>query len=116
MRPTSEASVNQPTPEQRADTVARLRATFRTGRTKPLEWRTGRLRRLRAMLTERGDEVAAALHADLGKTTRQAYGSEIDFTLRPAVRRGEGERHGQLATAAAPSRPSAIARRSSPSP
>ncbi|MFF4116698.1 aldehyde dehydrogenase family protein [Streptomyces sp. NPDC001714] len=81
-RTTSEASVNQPTPEQPADIVARLRATFRTGRTKPVEWRIGRLRRLRAMLTERGDEIAAALNADLGKSTREAYGSEIDFTIR----------------------------------
>lgn len=74
--------MNQPTPEQPADIVARLRATFRTGRTKPVEWRTGQLRRLRAMLTERGAELAAALHADLGKSTREAYGSEIDFTVR----------------------------------
>ncbi|MFD8810364.1 aldehyde dehydrogenase family protein [Streptomyces sp. NPDC059627] len=82
MRTTSEASVNQPTPEQPADVVARLRAAFRTGRTKPIEWRTGQLRRLRAMLTEGGAEIAAALHADLGKSTREAYGSEIDFTIR----------------------------------
>jgi len=82
VRTTSEASVNQPTPEQPADVVARLRATFRTGRTKPVEWRTGQLRRLRAMLTERGEEIAAALRADLGKSTREAYGSEIDFTIR----------------------------------
>ncbi|WP_343236234.1 aldehyde dehydrogenase family protein [Streptomyces arenae] len=81
-RTTSEAPVNQPTPEQPADIVARLRATFRTGRTKPVEWRTGQLRRLRAMLTERGAELAAALHADLGKSAREAYGSEIDFTVR----------------------------------
>lgn len=74
--------MNQPTPEQPADIVARLRATFRTGRTKPVEWRTGQLRRLRAMLTERGAELAAALHADLGKSAREAYGSEIDFTVR----------------------------------
>ncbi|MFJ9562420.1 aldehyde dehydrogenase family protein [Streptomyces fuscichromogenes] len=82
MRTSSEASVNQPTSEQPADIVARLRATFRTGRTKPVEWRTGQLRRLRAMLTERGADIAAALHADLGKSTREAYGSEIDFTIR----------------------------------
>ncbi|MEU2775100.1 aldehyde dehydrogenase family protein [Streptomyces sp. NPDC007162] len=74
--------MNQPTPEQPADIVARLRATFRTGRTKPVEWRTGQLRRLRAMLTERGEELAAALHADLGKSAREAYGTEIDFTVR----------------------------------
>ncbi|MFJ3670937.1 aldehyde dehydrogenase family protein [Streptomyces sp. NPDC090106] len=74
--------MNQPTPEQPADTVARLRATFRTGRTKPLAWRTGQLRRLRDLLTERGDDLAAALHADLGKSSTEAYRTEIDFTIR----------------------------------
>ncbi|MDX2604946.1 aldehyde dehydrogenase family protein [Streptomyces caniscabiei] len=70
------------TPEQPADIVARLRATFRTGRTRPVEWRTGQLRRLRAMLTERGADLAAALKADLGKSSAEAYRTEIDFTVR----------------------------------
>ncbi|MFJ8944875.1 aldehyde dehydrogenase family protein [Streptomyces sp. NPDC102395] len=70
------------TPEQPAATVTRLRATFRTGRTKPVEWRTGQLRRLREMLTEQGPELAAALHADLGKSRTEAYRTEIDFTVR----------------------------------
>ncbi|MFF9088411.1 aldehyde dehydrogenase family protein [Streptomyces sp. NPDC014991] len=78
----SEAPVNQSLPEQPADIVARLRATFGTGRTKSVEWRTGQLRRLRAMLTERGADLAAALHADLGKSTTEAYRTEIDFTVR----------------------------------
>ncbi|WP_285440292.1 aldehyde dehydrogenase family protein [Streptomyces sp. Caat 7-52] len=79
---TSEASVNHSLPEQPADVVARLRATFTTGRTKPVEWRTGQLRRLRAMLTERGADLAAALHTDLGKSSAEAYRTEIDFTVR----------------------------------
>ncbi|MEU6404884.1 aldehyde dehydrogenase family protein [Streptomyces sp. NPDC046985] len=74
--------MNHPAPEQPADTVARLRAAFRTGRTKPVEWRTGQLRRLRAMLTERGAEIAAALHSDLGKSAAEAHRTEIDFTVR----------------------------------
>lgn len=41
--------MNHPAPERPADVVARLRATFRTGRTKPVEWRTAQLRRLRAL-------------------------------------------------------------------
>nr|WP_202527213.1 aldehyde dehydrogenase family protein [Streptomyces sp. SID486] len=69
-------------PEQPADVVARLRATFGTGRTKSVDWRTGQLRRLRAMLTERGADLAAALHADLGKSGTEAYRTEIDFTVR----------------------------------
>lgn len=70
------------TPEQPATAVARLRATFRTGRTKPVEWRTTQLRRLREMLTEKGPDLATALHADLGKSSTEAYRTEIDFTIR----------------------------------
>ncbi|MEW2408096.1 aldehyde dehydrogenase family protein [Streptomyces griseoviridis] len=75
-------TVNPTTPEQPADIVARLRAIFRTGRTKPVEWRTDQLRRLREMLTEDGADLAAALHADLGKSTTEARRTEIDFTVR----------------------------------
>jgi aldehyde dehydrogenase (NAD+) len=74
--------VNQPTPEQPADVVARLRATFRTGRTRPVEWRTAQLRRLRELLTENGADLAAALHADLGKSATEAHRTEIDFVIR----------------------------------
>ncbi|MEU6352314.1 aldehyde dehydrogenase family protein, partial [Streptomyces sp. NPDC047072] len=74
--------MNQPAPEQPADVVARLRATFRTGRTKPVEWRTAQLSRLRELLTEKGADLAAALHADLGKSATEAYRTEIDFTIR----------------------------------
>ncbi|CAM5322212.1 Aldehyde dehydrogenase OS=Streptomyces cyaneofuscatus OX=66883 GN=G3I52_25205 PE=3 SV=1 [Streptomyces cyaneofuscatus] len=68
--------------ETPADLVARLRATFRTGRTKDLAWRTGQLERLRALLTEHGDDLADALRADLGKSRKEAYRTEIDFTVR----------------------------------
>ncbi|WP_069174503.1 aldehyde dehydrogenase family protein [Streptomyces griseus] len=65
-----------------AGLVARLRAAFRTGRTRDLDWRTTQLTRLRALLTEHGDELAEALHADLGKSRKEAYRTEIDFTVR----------------------------------
>ncbi|MFF7051271.1 aldehyde dehydrogenase family protein [Streptomyces griseorubiginosus] len=74
--------MNHPAPEQPADVVARLRATFRGGRTKPVEWRTTQLRRLRELLTENGTELAAALHTDLGKSSTEAFRTEIDFTIR----------------------------------
>ena len=75
-------TVNQPTPEQPADVVARLRATFRSGRTKPVAWRTTQLRRLREMLTAHGEDLAAALHADLGKSSTEAFRTEINFVVR----------------------------------
>lgn len=68
--------------ESPADVVARLRTTFRTGRTKDLAWRTHQLERLRALLTEHGDELADALRADLGKSRAESYRTEIDFTVR----------------------------------
>jgi aldehyde dehydrogenase (NAD+) len=74
--------VNHSTPEQPADVVSRLRATFRSGRTKPVEWRTTQLRRLRELLTTHGQDIAAVLHADLGKSSTEAFRTEIDFTVR----------------------------------
>ncbi|MEU7048512.1 aldehyde dehydrogenase family protein [Streptomyces eurythermus] len=74
--------MNHSLPERPADVVARLRATFATGRTKSVDWRTDQLCRMRALLTERGADLAAALRADLGKSDTEAYRTEIDFTVR----------------------------------
>lgn len=71
-----------PVQEQPADTVARLRATFRTGRTKPVEWRTTQLRRLRELLTERGADLVESLREDLGKSPAEVQRTEIGFTVR----------------------------------
>jgi aldehyde dehydrogenase (NAD+) len=67
--------------EHPADVVARLRATFRTGRTKPLSWRRAQLIGLRTMLTEHSQEFAAALRADLGKSEREVFRTEIGSTV-----------------------------------
>ena len=69
------------TPATPAAAVARLRATFNTGRTKPLSWRLGQLEALRRLLTERSEELQAALLADLGKNPAEAYRAEIGFIL-----------------------------------
>ncbi|MER7754154.1 aldehyde dehydrogenase family protein [Kitasatospora sp. NPDC097643] len=61
--------------------VARVRAAFDTGRTKPLAWRQAQLAALRALLTEQTEALLQALHADLGKSTTEAYRTEIGFTL-----------------------------------
>ncbi|QIP83220.1 aldehyde dehydrogenase family protein [Streptomyces sp. Tu 2975] len=74
--------MNNPAPEQPAELVSRLRATFRTGTTKPVAWRVGQLRRMRTLLTEHGEELAAALRADLGKSATEAHRTEIDFVIR----------------------------------
>ncbi|WP_406165210.1 aldehyde dehydrogenase family protein [Streptomyces sp. NBC_00996] len=74
--------MNHSAPVQPADVVSRLRATFRSGRTKPVAWRTNQLRRLREMLTSHGEDLATALHTDLGKSSAEAFRTEIDFTVR----------------------------------
>ncbi|GAA2975439.1 aldehyde dehydrogenase family protein [Kitasatospora sp. NPDC006786] len=61
--------------------VARLRAEFSTGRTRPLTWRLNRLAALRALLTEQAEVFQQALHTDLGKSAAEAYRTEIGFTL-----------------------------------
>ncbi|MFJ9135753.1 aldehyde dehydrogenase family protein [Streptomyces sp. NPDC102256] len=74
--------MNHSTTEEPAATVARLHATFRSGRTQPIAWRTEQLGRLRELLTAHGEELAAALHEDLGKSSAEAFRTEIDFTVR----------------------------------
>ncbi|MEV6607949.1 aldehyde dehydrogenase family protein [Kutzneria sp. NPDC051319] len=62
--------------------VDRLRAAFRSGRTKPLSWRREQLAALRAMLTEQEDAFAEALFADLAKNAAEAKRTEIHFVVR----------------------------------
>src|SRR3954470_10002536 len=59
------------------DTVTRLRATFRSGRTKPLEWRRAQLAALLRLLEEREPEFAAALAQDLGRPAVEAWLADL---------------------------------------
>src|SRR5919106_2799189 len=61
--------------------VDRLRATFESGRTRPLAWRREQLVRMRAMLVERERELLAALAADLGKPRVEAWATDIGFVV-----------------------------------
>ncbi|MGW7516189.1 aldehyde dehydrogenase family protein [Streptomyces sp. NPDC054796] len=81
-RNTEEHHMSVSAPEQAADLVARLRGTFRTGRTKSLEWRVRQLRQLRALLTEHDKDLAEALYQDLHKGAAEAHAAEIDFPVR----------------------------------
>jgi aldehyde dehydrogenase (NAD+) len=69
--------------------VARLRASFDSGRTRPLEWRREQLKAMRTLLVEREQELLDALAADLGKPRAEAWATdigvviaEIDYALR----------------------------------
>lgn len=56
-----------------AATVARLRRTFATGRTRPVEWRKRQLNALEALLTENEAALVEALHQDLDRSPFEAW-------------------------------------------
>ncbi len=64
--------------------VARLRATFDSGKTRPIEWRLRQLDGLIRFLDEREAEIVAAVQADLGKPTIEAVGAEVRVSLADA--------------------------------
>jgi aldehyde dehydrogenase (NAD+) len=64
--------------------VAKLRATFDSGRTRPIEWRKQQLTRLIAMLVEHEAEIEAALKGDLGKSGFETALSETGFIISEA--------------------------------
>jgi aldehyde dehydrogenase (NAD+) len=64
-----------------APTIAKaLRATFDSGRTRPLEWRKAQLAGLRRMLVEQDATFCAALKADLGRPSMEAYIADLGHT------------------------------------
>lgn len=66
--------------------VARLRATFDSGRTKPLAWRREQLEGLIAFAKECGDPLVAALQADFGKPELEARAADIGQVTQEAKR------------------------------
>jgi aldehyde dehydrogenase (NAD+) len=58
-----------------------VRHGFRSGAVRDVGARAAQLRALRRFLVEREDELAAALHADLGKSSLEAFTTEIGFVV-----------------------------------
>ena len=58
-------------------TLARHRACFQSGKTRPAEWREQQLAALRAMVTERADDFAKALWSDLRRNRVDAVVADI---------------------------------------
>jgi aldehyde dehydrogenase (NAD+) len=78
------------TPPDARQTVDRLRATFATGRSRPLEWRLEQLRGIERFLTEREGEIASALASDLGRSAHDSWFGDVAPTqteVRFAMRR-----------------------------
>lgn len=59
--------------------VARLRATFASGRTRPVEYRKQQLRALDRLLVERESDFLAALANDLGKPAVEGHLTDLAF-------------------------------------
>lgn len=57
--------------------VAGLRATFRSGRTRPLAWRRKALRSLVEFLEAESGAIAEAVHEDLGRPAAETLTSEV---------------------------------------
>jgi aldehyde dehydrogenase (NAD+) len=54
-----------------------LRATFESGRTRPLAWRQAQLAGLRRLLEEGDAELTEALRQDLGRPSMEAYAADL---------------------------------------
>lgn len=61
--------------------VEEQREFFRSGATRDLEWRRGKLARLEAVLIEKREEILECLAADLGKPGMEAFLAEYYFLL-----------------------------------
>jgi aldehyde dehydrogenase (NAD+) len=65
--------------------VARLRATFATGRTRDVAWRKQQLLALERMVTENEPAIAAALEQDLGRKPFESWLADIVSTAGEAA-------------------------------
>ncbi|MFI2839375.1 aldehyde dehydrogenase family protein [Mycolicibacterium neoaurum] len=65
--------------------VARMRATYATGRTRDLEWRRRQLRALESLVVDNEEAIAAALRADLGRQPFEAWLADVASTAAEAA-------------------------------
>jgi aldehyde dehydrogenase (NAD+) len=64
--------------------AARHRACFRTGATRPVEWRERQLTALLAMMTDRAEDFSAALWSDLRRNRTDADLTDVKFLASEA--------------------------------
>jgi aldehyde dehydrogenase (NAD+) len=82
--PQAAPAVPAPVAPNIADTVARLRATFATGRTRSVDWRKKQLKAIEKMMVDNEAAVAAALEQDLGRSPFEAWLADIASTAGEA--------------------------------
>jgi aldehyde dehydrogenase (NAD+) len=71
------ADVGAASASRAATEVARLRATFATGRTQPLEWRLKQLDAIVRLMEENEDAIAEALLSDLGRSAFDSFFADV---------------------------------------
>jgi aldehyde dehydrogenase (NAD+) len=64
-----------------AGQVAAIRAYFKTGVTRPIEWRKTQLTALKQLILENQSSIGEALEADLAKSEEETWISEIGYSL-----------------------------------
>src|SRR5260370_33763642 len=64
--------------------VARHRSYFRTGATRPAQWREGQLTALSAMITDRAEDFYAALWSDLRRNRNDADLTDVKYLASEA--------------------------------
>ena len=71
-------TVGTPSPDPSfAEIVAGVRATFESGRSRPIEWRETQLDALLLMLKQHQAEFVGAIREDLGRPVAEAFGADI---------------------------------------
>src|SRR3954471_18298569 len=64
-----------------AERVAEARASFRSGRTRPVSWRRSQLEALKQLLKKEESAIFEALWADLRKPRLEGYLTEVGFVI-----------------------------------
>ena len=82
--PQSAPAVPAPVAPNLPGTVARLRETFASGRTRSVEWRKQQLKAIETMMAENEPAIAAALEQDLGRKPFEAWLADIAPTAGEA--------------------------------
>lgn len=59
--------------------IDKVRATFKTGKTKTLTWRLEQLGNVRRMVLDNKDTIIDALHKDLGRPKLEAEGNQTEM-------------------------------------
>ncbi|KAE8707115.1 hypothetical protein F3Y22_tig00110387pilonHSYRG00894 [Hibiscus syriacus] len=65
--------------------IAELRETFESGRTKCVSWRKKQLKALLDLVSENEDSIFKALDQDLGKSPVESYRDEVGVVKKSAT-------------------------------